>query len=123
MVLNKTVLYIITLNHTKKRSERGIFAKILFMISLILTLLAGILLGRIFRDKPFVKISGKLIFPIVLILLFLMGITIGTNDEIIANLDRLGIEALIITGGAIAGTLAGAAGLWYFIFAKKEEKA
>ncbi|MEG0949375.1 MAG: LysO family transporter [Bacteroidales bacterium] len=93
------------------------------MISLILTLLAGILLGRIFRDKPFVKISGKLIFPIVLVLLFLMGITIGTNDEIIANLDRLGIEALIITGGAIAGSLAGAAGLWYFIFAKKEEKA
>lgn len=93
------------------------------MISLILTLLAGIIVGRLLHDKPFVKFSGKAIFPIVLVLLFLMGITIGTNDRIINNLHTLGIEALIITGGAIAGTLVGAALLWHFVFAKKEEKA
>lgn len=95
------------------------------MISLILTLLAGILIGRIFRDKSFVKISGKLIFLIVLILLFLMGITIGTNDEIISNLGSLGVEAFIITAGALAGTIAGATLLWHFVFAKKrkEERA
>ncbi|MEG1587595.1 MAG: LysO family transporter [Bacteroidales bacterium] len=93
------------------------------MISLILTLLIGILFGRLFRNKHAVKLSGKAIFPIVLVLLFLMGITIGTNESIISNLHGLGMEALIITTGALVGTLIGAGLLWYFIFEKKEEKA
>lgn len=92
------------------------------MISLILTLLAGILIGRLFRDKSFVKFSGKLIFPIVLALLFLMGITIGTNNDIISNLGTLGVEAFIITAGALIGTLVGAKLLWHFIFAKRRKE-
>lgn len=93
------------------------------MISLILILLAGIVLGRIFRQKPLIRKSNKIIFPIVLVLLFLMGIGIGTNETVINNLYGLGKEALIITAGALIGTLAGAALLWHFVFAGKEAKA
>ncbi|MGL4293583.1 MAG: LysO family transporter [Bacteroidales bacterium] len=106
----------------QKGYEKNIFAKIYIMVSLILTLLAGILIGRLFRNCSWIKFSAKIIFPIVLILLFLMGITIGLNDEIIMNINRLGKEALIITAGAIAGTLLGAALIWHFIFSKKINK-
>lgn len=83
-------------------------------------MICGVLLGRLLSKYGFVKTITQSIFPIVLILLFLMGVSIGTNETIISNLNTLGVEALIITGGALIGTLTGAALLWRFVYNRKE---
>ncbi len=93
------------------------------MFSLILTLIAGVFLGRIFANNKLIRHIPKLIFPIVLVLLFIMGIAIGSNPDIINNLDTLGLEALIITSGALLGTMGGAYALGKYLFGRKEAKA
>lgn len=85
-------------------------------------MISGILLGRILSRLSWVQFSNRLIFPIVLLLLFLMGISIGNNEEVISNLHILGKDALIITAGALIGTLTGAALLAHYLFHKKEQR-
>ena len=92
------------------------------MLFLILTLISGIVLGRIFRTKSLILKSNKLITPIVLLLLFFMGISIGNNKEIMANFPALGFQALIITFGALAGTIISAFLLEKLIMKKEFSK-
>ncbi|MDO5570315.1 MAG: LysO family transporter [Bacteroidales bacterium] len=90
------------------------------MVTLILTMILGIIFGRIIRKNKKAGIFSKSIFPIVLVLLFFMGISIGNNKLIMDNLSTLGWEALIITLGALTGTLIGAFCIWKYFFKSKE---
>ena len=70
-------------------------------------MLAGILLGLALRKNPIIlKINEKLLNVAIYILLLLLGISVGSNDKIIDNLYNIGLQALIITIGAIAGSVA-----------------
>ena len=73
------------------------------MIKLILTMLAGIIIGKIISHKKTTTLFSKIIFPIVLILLFFMGVAIGDNEVILNSFSSLGMQAFIITMGAVAG--------------------
>lgn len=77
------------------------------MIKLILTMLAGIILGKIISHKKTTTLFGKLIFPVVIVLLFFMGIAIGKNDAILKNFSSLGLQAFVITMGAVTGAAIG----------------
>ena len=92
------------------------------MLILLLILISGIITGRLFRNSVLAKKSGRIIFPIVLVLLFQMGIQIGSDTTLIHNLNRLGLEALLITVGALIGTIAGAVILWNCVFVSRKEK-
>lgn len=70
-------------------------------------MLAGILLGLALGKNPIIlKINEKLLNVAIYILLLLLGISVGSNDKIIDNLYNIGLQALIITIGAIAGSVA-----------------
>ena len=76
------------------------------MIIVLLLMLAGILAGFALRQKSIVlKINEKLTSAAIYILLFLLGISVGLNKTIIQQLDKIGIQALIITIGAISGSV------------------
>jgi uncharacterized membrane protein YbjE (DUF340 family) len=76
------------------------------MIQILGILGAGILLGLfIQKRKQLIKINDKLMTWSIFILLFLLGISVGVNDTIVNNLDTIGLKALIITIGAIAGSV------------------
>ena len=75
------------------------------MSVLILVLISGFLIGRLFTDNPFIVFSKKLISPIVLALLFFMGVLIGANENLLSNFAQLGLNALIIVTGALVGTI------------------
>ncbi len=72
---------------------------------LILVLISGFLIGRLFTDNPVIVFSKKLISPIVLALLFFMGVLIGANENLLSNFAQLGLNALIIVTGALVGTI------------------
>lgn len=76
------------------------------MITVLLIMLAGILTGFAINRYPLaIKINDKLISWAIYLLLFLLGISVGLNKTIVQNLDKIGFQALIITVGAISGSV------------------
>lgn len=83
----------------------------------------GILVGYFLRGKEKV-ISGveKAILWSIFLLLFFLGLSIGGNELIMASLPKLGLNALIITLGGVAGSLLVAWAIWKLVFVKERKK-
>lgn len=65
------------------------------MWSIILFLIAGIVLGnRLNLDEKRKSINEKVQLLGLLLLLFSMGISIGANEEVVKNLNNIGLQAL-----------------------------
>lgn len=76
------------------------------MIGILITMIVGIITGvLIHRKDHLVKINDRLITLAIYILLFLLGISVGLNKIIVQNIGNLGFQALIITIGAVSGSL------------------
>ena len=74
----------------------------------------GMLIGYLLRNRNITWIN-KIITILIWSLLFLLGVDVGNNKEIINGLHTIGIESLIITIGAILGSIIGAQLLWKWI--------
>lgn len=78
-------------------------------------MLAGVLLGRLLKDRKLPDwLSGGTMLTIVL-LLFVMGVEIGSNREVVENLLPLGGNALIISVAATLGSVLAAAVGHFFL--------
>jgi uncharacterized membrane protein YbjE (DUF340 family) len=84
------------------------------MLTVFAIMLAGIGAGYFLRRIPDIKIIGKLITGFIFLLLFFLGISVGHNEKIVNNLTTIGLQALIITMGAIAGSIL----LAWFVYKK-----
>ncbi len=92
------------------------------MITILLLLSAGIVLGLLIISYPRLHvINNNLLNWAIYLLLFLLGISVGTNQEVIRNLGKIGLEAIAIASLSIAGSVL----LSYFLFKRlffKHEK-
>ncbi|NPA37130.1 MAG: lysine exporter LysO family protein [Chlorobi bacterium] len=74
--------------------------------TVIILFIAGITAGRLFRNN---EKAGKKIDTLVTwsvwLLLFLLGISVGINEKIIREFSVIGLKAVILTVGALAGSL------------------
>lgn len=77
----------------------------------------GILLGYLLR-KQHLKFIHQWITVAIYALLFLLGISVGSNPRIMDNMATIGLEALIITLGAVAGSVLCAWMVYRFCFNK-----
>jgi hypothetical protein len=76
------------------------------MISVLLVMAAGIIVGAFIHKKPLlVKINDQLISLAIYVLLLLLGISVGLNKTIVQNIGTLGYQALVITLGAVLGSV------------------
>lgn len=76
------------------------------MILVLLVMTAGIILGAFIHKKPlFVKMNDQLISLAIYVLLLLLGISVGINKTIVQNIGTLGFQALVITLGAVLGSV------------------
>ncbi|PCH67415.1 MAG: DUF340 domain-containing protein [Bacteroidales bacterium] len=90
------------------------------MIIVLAIMILGIGIGLIIGNKPkIIKIIGALTSFSIFLLLFILGIGVGTNDKIINNLHSIGIQALILTIGAVLGSLICAYFTYNLFFKKK----
>ena len=85
------------------------------MIIVISLMVCGIILGYASKERN-LKFVQKLINYAIFLLLFLLGITVGANEDVMNNLDSIGLEALLITLAAIAGSVLCAWGVYRFFF-------
>ncbi|MCE1198870.1 MAG: lysine exporter LysO family protein [Marinilabiliales bacterium] len=89
------------------------------MTPILLSLLAGILLGLLLLRKPLVlKFSNRLFSLSVYMLLFLLGVSVGRNKEVMSNLGKIGYEALVIAVASIAGSVLLSTLLYHRLFRK-----
>jgi len=65
------------------------------MLTLVLALVAGIGLGYVLREKKRVDL-GKVVFGAIIILIFSMGFSIGSNNELLASMPAVGVNAVVI---------------------------
>jgi uncharacterized membrane protein YbjE (DUF340 family) len=90
------------------------------IIIVISIMILGIGIGLIIGNRPkTIKVVGVLTSFSIFLLLFLLGIGVGTNNQIINNLHSIGIQALILTIGAVLGSLI-CAYFTYTLFFKKK---
>jgi len=76
------------------------------MVAVIAVMTAGIILGYFIRHKTLlIKINDKFIIWAIYLLLFVLGVAIGTNETIMKSLPTLGLKALAITIGGVAGSI------------------
>ena len=93
------------------------------MITVLLIMLAGILTGFAINRYPLaIKVNDKLISWAIYMLLFLLGISVGLNKTIVQNLDKIGIQALIITIGAISGSVLALWIVYRLLFEEEQNK-
>lgn len=64
----------------------------------------GILLGYLLRRHK-LKFIQKGIVVAIYALLFLLGISVGSNPRIMDNMGTIGWDALVITLGAVGGSV------------------
>jgi len=93
------------------------------MIPVLFLMTIGLILGYVFRNKPqFILCSSKITTLIIYMLLFLLGIGVGLNKTIISNMTNIGIQAFLITFGAVLGSLIFAYITYKLFFINKNEK-
>jgi len=75
-------------------------------MQVLLFLVAGMFAGYLFRYKKSILATASTATTWSLyLLIFLLGISVGTNDTVVRALGRLGVQALVLSAGGIAGSV------------------
>jgi uncharacterized membrane protein YbjE (DUF340 family) len=91
------------------------------MLVVFFIMLLGVGIGIGLRSVPILKHTGHLVRIVIFALLFLLGREVGQNPRIVANLDTLGLQALLITLAAVVGS-ALCSWLIYRLYFNKDER-
>ena len=68
----------------------------MIMIDLMVVLVAGMALGFVFRNRKRVNLE-KVTLSTILALIFSLGFNIGSDNELLASMPRVGVNALLIS--------------------------
>ena len=92
------------------------------MIVILVVLSAGILMGLLLIGKPKLhQVNNQLLNWAIYLLLFLLGISVGTNEEVVKNLGKIGYEAIAISVASISGSVLLTGLLFKLLFKQNEE--
>jgi uncharacterized membrane protein YbjE (DUF340 family) len=76
------------------------------MIVILIVLTGGIVLGFLMRNhERMIRTADRIMNWTIYLLLFLLGLSVGVNETIIRNIHTIGVRALILTAGAIVGSV------------------
>lgn len=91
----------------------------LIILGMGIGMVGGYLLRRQVRLLHFADLTAT---ALVYLLLFLLGVSVGGNRTILAALDELGMQALLISGGAMVGSVLLAAPLSARLFERPRDE-
>ncbi|MDP4186016.1 MAG: LysO family transporter [Bacteroidota bacterium] len=87
------------------------------MIAVLILMILGIGIGALIgKYKTIIRINEKLTTWTIYLLLFLLGISVGLNEKVIIHLSTIGLQALLITFGAVGGSLFVSWIVFHYIF-------
>ena len=93
------------------------------MVIVLVLFAAGIVIGYLVKhNEKLVKTNDHLTNIAIYLLLFLLGINVGSNDQIIRNFEVIGLNSLLVSIFAVAGSIFCAWIIQNLIFRKGNEK-
>lgn len=93
------------------------------MFGVMSVMICGIVAGFLLRKrKRLFILVGRLNLWIILLLMFAMGLAVGGNSEVMDNLGGLGLDAIGIGLGAMAGSVALSVVVYKYLFKKEPDK-
>lgn len=87
------------------------------MLKIIGIMLGGVLVGYLLRKQNLRWVNPSIMVAIW-VLLFLLGIAVGNNGKILHELGTIGWQALVLSGGAVLGSVVLAKIVYVFFFKK-----
>ena len=92
------------------------------MLTVIIIMIAGMLLGYFIRkENRLTKSVDTIISWLIYLLLFVLGISVGINEVILNNINAILLKVVLLTVGAVAGSVI-VSYFTYTLFFKKYEK-
>ncbi len=88
------------------------------MFKVLFITFSGIALGYLLRRQGWVEWLYKGISYTIWLLLFFFGLQVGANEQVVANLDTLGLKALAISLSGVLGSCCFAWIVYRFVFSK-----
>ena len=77
----------------------------LTLLELIIPLVFGVIGGYLLRNRKLPRLD-KLSLGVIVVLIFSLGFGIGSNNELLAALPQVGLQALVISTLAILFSIA-----------------
>jgi uncharacterized membrane protein YbjE (DUF340 family) len=91
------------------------------MLKVFIFLFAGIITGFLLREKKrVVAFFEKALMFSVFLLLFFFGAEAGLNEKVTSTFFSSGINGILISVGAVLGSILFSIPVYFFIFKKKE---
>lgn len=84
------------------------------MFIVIGIMFVGIVVGFLLRDKIQIK-TNRIVTVLIWLLLFVLGIEVGSNKDLVNNLNNIGLDAFIIGIAGVLGSIFGAKLFWNWI--------
>lgn len=91
------------------------------MFYLILTMFIGMAAGFLMRRVKALAHIGKAISITIYVMLFFLGVKIGQDENILANLSSLGMQAMLLALAGATGSILFAALLYKSVFRAYDE--
>jgi len=70
------------------------------VLNVIVPLIAGIMVGFLLRNRKRIDL-GKISFGAIIVLIFSMGFSIGSSNELLQSMPKIGLNALVMVGLAM----------------------
>ncbi len=91
------------------------------MIFLALSLIAGISFGFLLRNREIShQISNRASSLLIFILLLLLGISLGRNKAVLGSLSFVGLQAIVLTFGGVAGSILVSLFIYRYFFEERD---
>lgn len=90
------------------------------MLTVFFIMLLGVGVGVLVRKVSVFKRTNKIITLVIYVLLFLLGKEVGADERVLSSLSTLGIQALVITLGAVLGSALCAKFVYQYFFNRDE---
>ena len=92
-------------------------------VAIVVLIIAGIGSGVFLRRKEnVVRLADRAALAAVFALLFLLGLDMGSREDVIGNLGRVGFEAALISLAAMIGSLVVTSLVWTLWYRKGERE-
>lgn len=89
------------------------------MVEILVIMAAGMLIGYLLRQKrALFAVIDRIVMAVIFLLLFVLGISVGLNETVVGSIHIIGIKAVILTIGAVAGSIGCCWLAWRLFFAE-----
>ncbi|WP_300673379.1 LysO family transporter [Desulfoluna sp.] len=76
------------------------------MIEILVIMAAGMMIGYLLRQKKALFAAlDRVVMAVIFLLLFVLGISVGLNETVVGNIHMIGVKAVVLTFGAVAGSI------------------